>query len=61
MIFYIGGAILAGYLFVKAADVIMDWRMNRRQCVYAPTDDVLKNAKIATDRVDEMVRQMGAT
>lgn len=60
MIPYLIGAVLAGFLFVKAADTVVAWRMSRHSCQLHPTEDVLVRAKVQTDRVDEMLRQMGA-
>ena len=60
MILYLGGALIAGWLFVLTADLLVELKTNRHQCSLSETGDVLKSAKDATDRVDEMMKQLGA-
>ena len=57
---YIAGALVAGWLFVLAADTLAESRQHKNRCSLDNTDDVLTRAKEATDRVDDLMRQMGA-
>ena len=57
---YIAGALAAGLVFVLAADTLIEMRHHHTQCSLDNTQDVLTSAKQATDRVDELMSQIGA-